>query len=307
MRFRSKKAQPDSDDLDLDDNTDYLKELDENWDKVEETPAPTATARTETASAPPVKAARSRVSKEITPDPEMPHPDAPAGTIRGLNPIHRRSFKLLTTIFAVTAVLIMAVAFRLGQRGQWLPEMPGDLAAWSAAEMPLARSALQILGFPPSRGRRYNNLFNERVEAHLISTATFDAYTEPKMVMAGYGYALTAEKRIPLFDKDGSVRALILRNDSDGTRILMYYWIQYTDGSTVTRGSLRSYADVFPRFRLGMNAVFDPKQSVIVRVYTQVHPADTGGLQARRNMDEIAKAIHAELIKQAKEGKKGTS
>jgi hypothetical protein len=212
--------------------------------------------------------------------------------------LRRRAFQTMSIVFAITAVLVLFVSFRLSQRGQWLPEMPRDFAEWNAADMPLTRSALQLLGFPPSRGGRYQNLFGEKVEAHIISTATFDAYTEPKLVMAGYGYALTAEKRLPLFDKDGGVRALVLRNETTGVRLLMYYWIQYTDGKTITRGSLRSYADIFPRFRLGVNAVTDPKQSVIVRVYTQIHPADTQGLQARRNMNTIAREIHAQLKKQ---------
>ena len=59
------------------------------------------------------------------------------------------------------------------------------------------------------------------------------------------------------------------------------------------------YAEFFDlALRLGVNAVVDPKQSVIVRLYSNIHNADAMGLQARRNMNEIARAIHQELMKQ---------
>jgi hypothetical protein len=284
MRFRSTPP-PADDDADDVDNLSLYDDPDE------EKPAPKpAPPGRQSSPAPAAVSAGQMDPAGIT---------APAGTLEGMTALHRRAFKTLTLLFGITAVLVMVVTIRLGQRGQWLPEMPDDIGAWSAADMPLAPSALQILGSPPSRGRRYSNLYGEKVEAHVISTATFEAYTEPKNVMAGYGYALTAEKRIPLFDKYGGVRALILRSDAEnGARLLMYYWIQSNDGMTTTRGSLRNYTDILPRMRLGVNAVVDPKQSVIVRVYTNIHNADTLGLQARRNMNEIARAIHQELMKQ---------
>jgi hypothetical protein len=295
MRFRSTPPPPPEDE---DDDLDYLNLNDEDEEEVKATSTP---SRRESAGRtlppPPAPTAGAPVAEAAD---AASIPAVPAGTLQGMTALQKRAFRSLTILFGLTALIVALVTIRLGQRGQWLPEMPGDIGAWSAADMPLTRSSLQLLGMPPSRGRRYSNLFGEKTEAHVIATATFEAYTEPKIVMAGYGYALTAEKRLPLFDKYGGVRALVLRNDNEGSRILMYYWIQYTDGTTQTRGSLRSYSDLFPRFRLGVNAVMDPKQSVIVRAYTQVHPADRDGLQARRNMNEIARAIHQELLKQGR-------
>lgn len=214
-------------------------------------------------------------------------------------------FRFLGTLFALTAVLVLLIGYRMGQRGLWYPELPGDNGVWTMTETPMPDSAVATLGNPRTRGARYINPFNEKVEAHLITTANFESYKEPAMCMADYGYTLTGEKKINLFGSDGSVRALVLRNDADGIRIIMYYWIQSVNGATETHGSIRDNRDVFPRLTGGFNATFNSAQNCIVRVYTQVHPADNQGRQARRNINEVALAIHKRLKEQAGQSGKG--
>jgi hypothetical protein len=81
-------------------------------------------------------------------------------------------------------------------------------------------------------------------------------------------------------------------------RILLYYWVQNKGGRTESRGSVRSSNGAFPRVTHGVKSTFGGAENVIVRVYSQVHPADQQGKQARRNLNEIAQAIYKELKQQ---------
>lgn len=216
-----------------------------------------------------------------------------------------RPYRFVGIVFSLTALLVLFIGYRLGQRGRWYPDLPGDTGVWTMTETPMPDSAVAVLGNPRTRGARYMNPFNEKVEAHLITTSNFESYKEPAMCMADYGYTLTGEKQINLFGGDGSVRALVLRNDADGIRIVMYYWIQSVNGHTETRGSIRDNRDVFPRLTSGFSATFGGSQNCIVRVYTQIHPADNQGRQARRNLNEVALAIHKRLKEQAGQNGKG--
>jgi hypothetical protein len=205
--------------------------------------------------------------------------------------------RVLGVILSVTAVIVLFTVYRFSQRGTWLPEPPAQFGPWEATEMPLSRSAQQMLGDAPVAGRRYTNPFNERVEVHIIATASFDAYREPAMMHSSSGFSLTAEKRIPLFGKDNYVRAMVLKSGADSQRVLMYYWLQYRDGRTTTRGNLDDYRDAFPRLTIGATTLLDGQQTCIVRAYTQIHPADTKGIQARRNLNEVARALYASFKK----------
>ena len=195
-------------------------------------------------------------------------------------------------VLSLTAALVLFIGYRFSQRGKWLPEPPTQIDGWTAIDMPLSQNAVELLGGAPTKGRRYTNTFNEKVEAHAIATASFDAYQEPSLLQPGSGFSLTAEKRIPLFGKDRYVQAMILKSNNDGQRVLMYYWLQYRDGQTNTRGTLRDYRDVFPRLTVGFHSLTDGQQSCILRAYTQIHPADTLGVQARRNLNEVARGLY---------------
>jgi hypothetical protein len=200
---------------------------------------------------------------------------------------------------SVTAALILLSGYRLQQQGKWLPPLPDDYnSTWSAYEVPLSQASLAKLGYPKAAGRYFVNPFGERVDTHIIATRSLDSYTEPAMLLTGYGFGTTAEKLIPLFGKDRLVRALILRNEASGTRILMYYWVQYKGGSTETRVTQHTYKDVFPKLRIGLEAIIRGEQNCIVRVYTQVHPADHKGVQARRNLNAISRALYESMTGQ---------
>jgi hypothetical protein len=204
-----------------------------------------------------------------------------------------RPFETLGIVLGLTSLLVIYSGLRLKQMGHWLPSLPDDVhGIWTSAEAPLPRAALVQLGSPASDGRQFLNPFRERVEAHIIATQSFDAYQESGVLLTRYGYSQTAEKIIPLFGKDRPIRALILRNLSTGQRVLMYYWVQYRDGSTATRRTPRSGRDIAPRLRIGLEAVLKGEPNCIVRVYTQIHPADVKGNQARRNLNEISKALY---------------
>ena len=157
------------------------------------------------------------------------------------------SFLKLVCLFVVSAALVAFCAYRLSIRGRWLPTAPIQIGGvWEATELPLPPTALAQIGFAPTNGYRYSNLFGERAEAHIISTPTFDAYRDPPICLSGYGYSLTGEKVTPLFGAGKNLRALVLRNDANGDRILMYYWIQYKNGQTTTGNNLRGTRDIFP-------------------------------------------------------------
>jgi hypothetical protein len=219
--------------------------------------------------------------------------EAPAFTTVELFP-----FRVLGVVFGITALLILFVGLRLGQRGRWLPDVPPEInGVWTVAEKPLSHADLDQLGFPSTRGWLYKNLFNEEVEVQLISTSSFESYLDPKIAMSIYGLSLTAERQYSLFGADGPVRAVILRSPG-GQRTLLYYWVQNKNGRTNAKDSLKQSRDFLPRLRLGLGATLDGTQNCIVRAFVKIHPADNQGLQARRNLNEVCLKIHDAVVRQ---------
>lgn len=214
-----------------------------------------------------------------------------AGT-GGVPPAVSRLFTQLGAFFAVTALLGLFIGYRMERRGEWLPRVPDQINAWEAVDTPLDGSTVRTLGGPKTLGREYHNPFDERVVAHVIATASFDAYHEPEWCMTGYGNTLTAETFLPMFGPKNMVRAMVFKSDSGGQRILMLYWVQSEDGSTTGRGNLRTYNDVMPRLKTGFSSAATGKQSVIVRMYTMISPLDMNGQQARRNLWEVARGLY---------------
>ncbi|GAB4466625.1 MAG: hypothetical protein OHK0029_38090 [Armatimonadaceae bacterium] len=209
------------------------------------------------------------------------------------------SLRTLSILMSVTAVLLLLISFRLSQRGDWIPrQMPVEIGAWYAADMPLSRYTLEQLGNPPSEGRRYTNPFNERVDVQIIATSSYDAFLEPLILFAGFGYSLTAEKNMDTLGKAGKIRANVLQNVNDGSRLLLYQWIQFEDGTVLPTRSVRDLGDTFHRLQLGVESIFMGKRSCIVRAYTQIHPADTQGTQSRRNIEAISRALYDAMREQ---------
>lgn len=203
---------------------------------------------------------------------------------------------LLGVIIATTALLSLLTDWRFSQRGRWLPKPPDQIGPWTATNMPLSHSAMAKLGDAPALGRSYTNPFKEKVETHVIATASFDAYHEPEMCQPGHGFSLTAEKRIPVFGSGKYVKAIILKSDVDGQRILMYSWTQYMNGETVIGRDLTDYRDAYPRFTIGLATAIDGRQTCIVRAYTQIHPSDPLGVQARRNLNEVVTGMYSTFL-----------
>lgn len=208
-------------------------------------------------------------------------------------------FYLLGGVLSLTALLIIFSGYRLQQQGQWLPSLPSDSSgAWAVSRFPLSQAALTRLGNPQADGRRFTNLFSETVEMHVIATRSLSSYSKPDMLLTGRGFGMTAEKIVPLFGRERPVRALILRSETSGQRILMYYWVQYKDGSTGTSAAQQNYKDIFPKLRIGLEAILRGEQSCIVRVFTQVHPADKKAVQARRNLNDVGRSLYETMTGQ---------
>jgi hypothetical protein len=210
-------------------------------------------------------------------------------------------FRPLILAFAITTLLALFIGSRLSRQGQWLPPIPDEIArgAWTATEVQIDAKTLAELGTPKVHGRRYTNPFEEYVDAHVIAAASIESYHEPAFCMAGYGYTQTAQKILYPFGPGKKVRAIVLRSNSTGQRILLYFWVQDQHGATSTQGSFRAYQDYVPRMNLGFKVAVNGNQSCIIRAYTQIHPADPDGRQARRNLDSVAQALYEALRKGA--------
>ncbi|MBC8142615.1 MAG: hypothetical protein H7Y38_14380, partial [Armatimonadetes bacterium] len=129
---------------------------------------------------------------------------------------------------------------------------------------------------------------------------TFEAYNEPAMCTSGYGFTLTAQLFPEVFGKSNKARAMVLKHESTGIRILMLYWVQYEDGTTSGMGDTPGFDSPGRRLQVGMNTVGSGKQAVIARVYTRVAPSDASGAQARRNLYEVARGLHEGIKKDGK-------
>ncbi|MBC8135354.1 MAG: exosortase-associated EpsI family protein [Fibrella sp.] len=209
-----------------------------------------------------------------------------------MNSSRLKPFIRLGAIFTAMAVMGIITGTRMQQRGQWLPEVPNEIGPWRAIDVPLESTTVKLLGEPKTLGRQYKNPFDEPVDVHIISGESFDAYHEPAMCMSGYGFTLTAQLFPKVFDKDNTARAMVLKHEDSGVRVLMLFWVQYEDGTTSGIGDMHAYADISQRMKVGWNTVMNGKQCVIVRAYTRIAPGDTTGAQARRNLYEVSRGMY---------------
>ena len=166
-----------------------------------------------------------------------------------------RPYYHMAIVLTITALLGVFSATRLSQRGQWLPEVPSEIGTWTGVDIPLESARVGELGNPQTLGRVYANPFDEKVTAEVIATQTFDAYTEPNMSKSGYGFTLTAQLFPEVFGKGNAARAMVLKHEESGVRVLMLYWVQYEDGTTSGMGSTSGYADMGRRFQTGVGTV----------------------------------------------------
>lgn len=208
-----------------------------------------------------------------------------------------KPFFHLGIVLTATAVIGLLAGGRMQQRGKWLPEIPNDIAAWTAVNVPLDSTTVKILGDPKTRGRQYKNRFGENIDAQVIAAESFDAYHEPAICTSGYGFTLTAQLYPEVFGKGNTARAMVLKHEDTGVRVLMLYWVQYEDGHTEGVSEQPAYADIGQRINIGWQTITNGQQSVLVRVYTRIAPTDTNGAQARRNLFEISRGLYEGIKK----------
>jgi len=217
-----------------------------------------------------------------------------------LTTLNLRPFTHMAVLLAITAAVGLFSGIRMSQRGQWLPEVPTEIGAWTGVDVPLESATVKTLGDPKTLGRQYKNPFDETVDAHVVSTETFEAYHEPAMCTSGYGFTQTAQLFTPAFGKNNEARAMVLKHEATGIRILMLYWVQYEDGTTTGMGDTPAFDSPARRFQVGLNTVGSGKQAVIVRVYTRIAPGDVTGAQARRNLYEVSRGLYEGIKKDGK-------
>ncbi len=217
-----------------------------------------------------------------------------------LNTRNLRPFTHMAVLLAVTATIGLFSGVRMSQRGQWLPDVPIEIGSWTGVDVPLESATVESLGSPKTLGRQYKNPFDETVDAHVISAETFDSYHEPAMCSSGYGFTQTAQLFTGVFGKTNEARAMVLKHEATGIRILMLYWVQYEDGTTSGMGDTPAFDSPARRFKIGLNTVGSGKQVVIARVYTRISPGDATGAQARRNLYEVSRGLYEGIKKDGK-------
>ena len=206
----------------------------------------------------------------------------------------------LAALLAATGVLGIVITLRFARAGDWLPPLPGRLAAWQSRESHLSPQSLAILGNPRWDARLYRNALGEEVAVCFVAAGSFDAYHDPTVCLTGYGFNLSAERHLPMDParpEDGRrVRAMVFRQAREPrTAIVMYYWLQNRDGTTDTANRMGTYRDLWARMRTGWGAVARGQQTVIVRVLAVVPSGDPTGAQSRRNVRRIADAVAASM------------
>ena len=202
----------------------------------------------------------------------------------------------LMRLLLIPAILCVFINYRMNHAGQWLPPLPYNLSegGWKGTDAPLSRTVLYMLGDPKAEGRLYTNPFGEWISASVIAADSFDAYHEPTICSTNYGFYLKAETR-PLIAGPGTpVRAMMLRNERANMRIILYYWVQHENGTTDTERLISNYRDIIARFGTGRGLIMG-RQSCLVRVFTVVQPGDVNGVQAHRNVKQIAERLYHTL------------
>jgi hypothetical protein len=202
--------------------------------------------------------------------------------------------KIGALIGATAAVGFFSKA-QFDHAGQWLPPMPDKIGYWTGEDEPLAQNTLAALGNPKADGHEYMDPFGEHVEASLVSAGPFENYHDPTVCVTGGGFNLTAKKTFHIDGpRSGLLRAMIFRRGA--VRLLLYYWQQNRDGNTSAEPRMGNFRDILARFETGYGAVVQGHQTVLVRVLTVIGSEDPNGVQAQRNLNEVARAIYHALL-----------
>jgi hypothetical protein len=214
-------------------------------------------------------------------------------------------FLKIGALVSATALFGAFASQRFVHAGQWLPALPEAVGIWEMTEAPLPALTLELLGNPKATGSDYTNPFGEMVRASLVAAGPFENYHDPTVCVTGGGFHLSAKKTFSI-DGPGSGKARAMIFKSGEQRILMYYWQQNRDGSTSPEARMGNYRDIGARLQTGYGAVINGHQTVLVRIYTAISPDDVNGIQAQRNVQEIALATYRSLRSKSTDSKFGT-
>lgn len=185
---------------------------------------------------------------------------------------------------------------RLKRAGDWLPTMPESFGVWTSTPQKIKEDELAILGHPKYVMRDYTSAFGEHVSMTVVAANSVDAYHDPRVCSVGSGFDVTAERGVELAGKGSTVRAMILKRGD--YRVLMYYWLQNSDGTVETEGSMsRDLTARIQCYRFVFNTVAAGRETCLVRVSALIPPSDTQGVQTRRNVTELSRAIYTSLKK----------
>lgn len=208
----------------------------------------------------------------------------------------RRQCLQAGSVLAVATIACLALIFRLGQTGNWLPDCPVSIGPWEAVTIPLGDETRNILGNPPLESLDYRNPLEDRVTVQVLIPRTFDAYREPPE-MTQY-FSVSAQRILPLFGPDKPVRAWIWKGrNSDKTKAMMFCWIQERSGNTRLFGLRGTQQSFLERLQISRDALLNNQDRCIIRLYTIIHTTDKTGAQARRNLEEVARGIYANVAK----------
>ncbi len=226
----------------------------------------------------------------------------------------------LAALFFALGLLGVWQQNRMTQAGTWLLPLPARIPMagvvshdngfappfWESDLSPIDPNSLAILGNPQASARTYGSPLGETVSVSVLSAGSFDAYHEPAVCVLGSGYAVSAERLLPLRaplsasddEAEEQMRAIVFHNTRLRSRVLMLYWLQDRSGQTRTDRLMGSYRDAQARLQTGLQTLFTTRQTCIVRVVVPITGEDDGA-QARRNACEIARAVYAAGVSDA--------
>jgi len=196
----------------------------------------------------------------------------------------------LGLVFGGLAVLCGLLSYRMNRPAEWLLTPPETAGIWEVVETPLLNEVLQQLALPKAMGLEFRNPLDERVTCQLIAPRSFEAYREPAPLSL---CAITAQREIPLFGPNRPVRAWILQRPQTKSRMMVFAWLQDREGNTKLFGTRGMNQGILDRLNLGYQSVLAREAPCLVRIFAIIPPSDTQGIQTRRNLEEVAKAIYS--------------
>ncbi|MBB6053983.1 hypothetical protein [Armatimonas rosea] len=211
--------------------------------------------------------------------------------------IDPQRIKQLGVCLAVFAAAAVFLVIRQGRNADWLLTPPLTAGNWEAIDTPLPQEFLLSLALPKAHGVDYQSPLDEHVTCQLIAPRSFEAYREPDMFSL---LQISAQRSIPLFGPDKPIRAWVLKVPNQKFWVLCYAWLQTPSGQTSLFGERGLRQGVLDRLNLGWSSVVRTEPVCLVRLYCRIAANDKNGVQARRNLDLIARSLYEQNTKGGK-------